>query len=57
MRVWSNNVPSERAIFSAQQVGDTQGGDLLMAAALILGFGAILAAETLARHRVPGGGR
>lgn len=45
------------AIFSAQQVGDTRGGDLLMAAALVLGFAAILAAETLARHRVPGGGR
>ncbi len=45
------------AIFSAQQVGDTPRGDLLMGLALVLGFVAIVAAETLARHRLPGSGR
>ena len=45
------------AIFSAQQAGDTLRGDLLMAVALILGFAAILAAETLAQNRLPGESR
>ncbi len=45
------------AIFSAQQVGDRARGDLLMGFALVLGFCAILAAETLARRRLPEGQR
>lgn len=39
------------AIFSAQQVGDSARGDLLMAVAVAVGFAAIFAAETLGRER------
>lgn len=40
------------AIFSAQQVGDTERADLLMLVALTLGFFAILGAELLGQERL-----
>lgn len=44
------------AIFSAQQVGDDARGDLLMLIAVVIGFAAILFAETLGRDRETGKG-
>lgn len=44
------------AIFSAQQVGDNARADSLMAIALVIGFAAIVAAESLARP-LAGAGR
>jgi molybdate transport system permease protein len=43
------------AIFSAQQVGDTQRAGVLMLVALVIGFVAILVSELLAGERAAGG--
>ena len=40
------------AIFQAQQVGDTQTGNVLMIIAIVIGFAAIFAAELLSDRRV-----